>query len=684
VVSELFDALVVLDPDTMDPLPSLASSWEAHEDGLGYTFTLREGLTWSDGTPLVAYDFVWSWHRVLDPAAQPSNATALLGIRHAELYRDGRLARLRGGTEEILAGTAVEIVAPYAARTREATDIFASPGSSLLRRLPAGTLLPLSVNDASRDGYTAVRFRAPCPDLSVPSQLLGCAGDTITAWIRSESLIPEFPPLDERILRQPSPLRASPEDTAETETLRLGEIVFLLEERGELAHVRVAATGRFGWLPRDRLSNVKAEAMRVPVRRVAEPFDARIPPGESSVTVIGADLLGSPLDLLGFRALDGRTLEVRLESPRPFFLQELALPPFRPVPPHRVERSGTRWSDPETLVTSGPFELLVFRPGDRIELGKSATWWGAGRVALNRVVLYGVESDQTSVNLYRSGKTDLVVGNDIPVDMLPFLQDMEDFHHAPAFATYFYRLNTSEKPFNDPRVRLALSMALDRRQIASLLRVGHTPASSLVPPVIEGYASPDGIPYDPVAARELLALAGYPVQENPRRGGRMRVAEKFPFFRILYNDGDNHRLVAQTVREQWRENLGIRADPLACDYATWARKVGRLDYDVTRGGWIADYEDPSAFLDVFRRNSPMNRTGWSSAHYDILLAQAAREPERERRMEILSRAESLFLREMPVIPIFWTEWMELRQPSVKGWGSNPLDVHPLRFVRIER
>jgi ABC-type oligopeptide transport system substrate-binding subunit len=690
IVSELFDGLTTTDPVTLEPRPSVALSWDVDPTGRSFTFHLRPDARWTDGTPLTADDFVWSWERILNPASTSPYTEALFPLGNARLYHEGRLARLRADESGLAAGTAVEVVGDFAATSLREIDVLtATQGGGLLRRLPAGTLLALADLPEQHEGWTSIRFRTSCPDLSVPSRLISCTGDLIPGWVKSEALSPAIPLFDERLVARPTQLWDEPPadgstslpGTSSAVVARPGDVALLLDEQGDWSLVRLALLDRSGWVPAASLVNPRGNILHVKVRPIPEPFaETEAAPGGETRTVSASNLRVKP-DLLWLRAEGTDTLKVRLGELAPGFLLQTSLASLRAVPQRALRRWGKHWTDTEHLVTSGPFRLGLRKAHDRVELERDPGWWGADSVKLRRVVAFSLDSGQASVDLYRAGRSDLVLTGEIPVEMVPFLEDKSDFHHDPSLWSCFYRLNTTRRPFDDARVRHALALAIDRDEVAARIGRGYLPSAGFVPAGIAGYASVTGAGFDPAAARALLSEAGFPVNGGPDGSWQ---AAAFPEFRILYDQGENHRQVAVAVRDQWERNLGIRAEPVVADYATWLDRVRSLDYDVTRAGWVADYVDPQAFLELWQAGSGNNRTGWQSADYDRLLAEAANEPDRARRMELLARAESILLQESPVIPLFTLEWVELRQPSVRGWGSNLLDLHPLRFVSLAR
>jgi oligopeptide transport system substrate-binding protein len=222
---------------------------------------------------------------------------------------------------------------------------------------------------------------------------------------------------------------------------------------------------------------------------------------------------------------------------------------------------------------------------------------------------------------------------------------------------------------DNPKIRRALALAVDRDAIVEkILRGGQRPAHTLTPPGLAGYSPPPGVPTDFAAARRLLAEAGHP-------GGR-----GLPAFELLYNSSETHRLIAEAVQEMWRRELGVRVRLVNQEIKGTldARRTG--GFQILRSVWIADYDGPETFLDLFRRGGGNNCTGWGSPAYDALLDRAGLTADPAARGALLARAETLLLDDAPIIPVYFYTHVFLIRPSVRGWFPTPLDHHPCKNV----
>jgi ABC-type oligopeptide transport system substrate-binding subunit len=377
-------------------------------------------------------------------------------------------------------------------------------------------------------------------------------------------------------------------------------------------------------------------------------------------------------DSVGVHAADDTTLVVRLAQPTAYFLHALTYYTYLPVPRHAIERHGDRWTRPENIVHNGPFRIREWRPRAWLEMEPNPRYWDREHVRLEQVVAYPIDDLTTSTNLYKAGVLDWQPSGYIPAPFLPFLDGYEDFVTGPQHAVYFYSANITRPPLDNVWVRRALATAIDRTTLADKVLKGTRPAwGNFVPTGYAGYPPPPGQRYDPQYARDCLARAGYP-------GGK-----GFPPVEILFNTSEDHRRIAEAIQAMWHEALGISVGLSNQEWASYLEATTSLHYQIARRSWIGDYPDPTTFLDCFRGGDGNNRTGWSNAEYDRLLAGAAAETDVAARLALLSRAERILLEEAPVIPIYHYRVMELVKPYVRGLYPTVLDVHPLKEVWID-
>jgi len=382
--------------------------------------------------------------------------------------------------------------------------------------------------------------------------------------------------------------------------------------------------------------------------------------------------------LVGVHAPDPFTLRVELEHPTAFFLDLCAFQTLNVVPRQTIEKYGDRWLMARPLPSSGPFELVYWRLNDKIRLKKNPRYWDAANTQSAILDILPVGAANAAINLYLHGQADIVWDKElVPVELLDVLLKRPDFHTFNYLGTYFVRFNVTKKPFDDPRVRRALTLAVDRERIVKkITRGGETPALHLVPDGTANYLPPGGEGYNPALAQKLLAEAGYPGGTN------------FPRFEYTFNaaaggGAKTHENIAVELQQMWRDTLGIQMDLRQMEFNVYLGAMDRLDFSLARSSWIGDYNDPQTFLGMFVTGDGNNRTGWSNPDYDRLIAAANREPDLVKRARIFQQAETLLVQtDAPIIPLFFYVGINYFDTNkISGVYENILDIHPLNCIK---
>jgi len=382
----------------------------------------------------------------------------------------------------------------------------------------------------------------------------------------------------------------------------------------------------------------------------------------------------SPPDFaaVGEKAIDDSTIVITLDNPVPFFPSLLAFAPFFPMNKASMkdflEADGLHYNldftRPPHLVSNGPYRLADWTFKRRLRLVASDFYWNRQSVRSKVIDQIYAEDGVAAYRAYVRGDVDWLsdLDPDLAAEMVT-AGGRNDLHIFPAFGIYYYCLNClptlrdgRKNPLADVRVRQALSMAVDREPIVrNVGRLGQPPAFAFVPPhVFEGYVSPPGLPYDPERARRLLAEAGYP-------NGR-----DFPVLTILYNSEAYHQDIAEIIQSQWQENLNIQMALQGVEIKVFGQMLHTQQFDVARSSWYGDYADPSTFTDLFKSDSDDNNAKWSNTRYDQLCAEAQKEPDKSRRLKLLSEAENLMLNEAPIIPLYTPVNAYLFRPQITG------------------
>jgi oligopeptide transport system substrate-binding protein len=381
--------------------------------------------------------------------------------------------------------------------------------------------------------------------------------------------------------------------------------------------------------------------------------------------------------LVGVHALDPFTVRVELRHPTLFFLDICAMPLTSVVPRQTIERYGDHWLSARPLQVSGAYELAAWRLNDKVRLRKNPRYWDAANTRSGIIDFLPVGSPNTALNLYDRGQADIVWDKElIPAELIDVLLRRPDFHPFPVLATYFIRFNVTRKPFDDPRVRRALALAVDKERIVKkITRAGEMITSHLTPPGTAHYEPPEGLGHDPALARRLLAEAGFP-------GGR-----GFPRFEYLFNAGAGgakiHENIAVELQQMWREELGIDMALRQVETQVFWGMQSRLEFTVSKSTWIGDYNDANTFLGMFLTSDGNNETGWGSARYDELVQAANQTTDPGAREKFFQQAETILVRdEIPIVPLFiYTGINYFDTNRIAGIWENALDNHPLNYIR---
>ena len=383
-------------------------------------------------------------------------------------------------------------------------------------------------------------------------------------------------------------------------------------------------------------------------------------------------------DTLGVKATDDRTLEITLEAPTPYFIELLTHQTGLPVHPATVEKHGSDFVRPENIVTNGAYVLAEFIPNAHVKSVKNPNFHSAAEVKIDTVFYYPTEDRGAALRRFQAGE--LHSNNDAPTEQYKFMRETlgDKFRVAPYLGTYYYAVKADKAPFDDVRVRQALSMAVDREFLAEEIWGGSMVAGySFVPPGIGNYNDPAFAEYKDLSmldreeqAAKLLAEAGF----GPDKPLKVE---------IRYNTSENHKNTAVAIADMWKP-LGVVVSMLNTDTKThYAHLRDKGDYDVARAGWIGDYSDPQNFLFMVESdNDGFNYANYNNPEYDALMDQAAAETDLDKRANILKKAEEIFMRDLPFIPLMYYGSMSLVSDKLVGWEDNIQNVHPTQFMSI--
>ncbi|MCU0752943.1 MAG: peptide ABC transporter substrate-binding protein [Akkermansiaceae bacterium] len=574
ILNALFEGLVGDHPsDDKAMAPGVATHWEPNGDLTEWTFHLRPEAKWSDGVPLTAADFLFSYHRMLHPELAAAYAPMLHSILNAEAYnRDER--------GHILCGLDEQFPTPW--------EILRKTNFQGDKSIDAGDL-------ANRD-------------------FSSLAGDERRRLLAAKGL----------------------------DRLNALQLRAILDD-----------PSLFDW-PED----VPPETRRLVIERLLAHAEAGAP-----------DLFERAK--IGLRAPDPHTLVVTLREPVPYLPAMTRHTTWFPVPRHVILKFGkmtdrdTKWATVGNHVGNGPFKLYKWRYNHFIEVRRNPYYWDAANVGLNGIRFYPIENAYTETRSFLAGQ--LHTTYSLPPDLLEKTRrDYPQYLRTePYVGTVFVRFNTTRPGLDDPRVRRAISLAVNREELCKFIYEGFAPAETYTPRLGE-YRPPAVLRYDLEEAKALLAEAGFP-------GGK-----GLPAFSLLTS-----RLNAGVdAMQQTFRNLGIRVEVQQKDWGSYVAAQQSLNFDIAMAGWIGDYLDPTTFLDMWTRGNGNNNTGWDSPEYEALLRKAARQSDPQARLAILAEAEGKLMEAMPILPIAWYSRLYLHRPEVRGWHPLVLDNHPWKHVTL--
>ncbi|MGP3591738.1 oligopeptide ABC transporter substrate-binding protein OppA [Vagococcus sp. WN89Y] len=383
------------------------------------------------------------------------------------------------------------------------------------------------------------------------------------------------------------------------------------------------------------------------------------------------DIIGGkkPTSELGVKAIDDNTFEVTLSEPVPYFYKLLVHPSVSPVPKAAIEKFGEKWTQPANIITNGAYKLKDWVVNERIVLERNTNYWDNAKTVINQVTYLPIASEVTDVNRYRSGEIDMTYNN-MPIELFQKLKKEipKEVHVDPYLCTYYYEINNQKAPFTDVRVRTALKLALDRDIIVNKVKnQGDLPAYSFTPPYADGakLTEPEWFKMTQeqrnAEAKKLLAEAGY-------------TADKPLTFNLLYNTSDLHKKLAIAASSIWKKNLGVNVKLENQEWKTFLDTRHQGNYDVSRAGWCADYNEPTSFLNMMLSDSSNNTPHYKSPAFDKIIADTLQVTDEAQRSELYSKAEQQLDKDSAIVPVYYYVNARLVKPWVGGYtGKDPMD-----------
>lgn len=370
-----------------------------------------------------------------------------------------------------------------------------------------------------------------------------------------------------------------------------------------------------------------------------------------------------PVDELGVCALDDYTLEVKLDYPAPYFLEVLGSTLFHPIPKHLDEKDPT-WSHRTdgTFVSNGPFKLHKWKRGDYITVEKNPNYWDKEHVHLPKIKINFIDDGMTQLYMYEKNKLDWIGAplNKIPQEALEDVKLDSSFASLPSPKVLWFFLNDEVFPFNNKKIRKALSWAINRQEIVDHIFDGNAfPAQGIIAPCFDLGNDPCFEDKNFDGAKTLFeeALAELELTKDT-----------FPPIIIKYASGEETlNRVVQIIQEFWQKAFGVKVVLQQADWPVHFTEVQKGDYQVGMMGWYSFMGDPIYMLQTFKyKHDMVNMSNWESKDYLDLLEVSNHETIPQKRDEILIDAEKILMDEMPIIPICYLNIEFSKKPELVG------------------
>ena len=385
-------------------------------------------------------------------------------------------------------------------------------------------------------------------------------------------------------------------------------------------------------------------------------------------------------EMLGVRALDDHTLEVRLENPAPYFPQMLMHQTTSPLPRHVIETKGAGWAQPGSYVGNGAFVLKDWVPNDHVLVEKNPLFYEADKVGLRQVYFFPTNDYGAALQRFRAGELD--TQDKLPGQEIDWIRANipETISNEPQLVTEIVAVNHRRKPFDDIRVREAINLALNREALTGRIkRVGDVPAYSLVPPTTANYPTGNAFDFKRLTqpqrlekARSLMRAAGFGEHNRCRTT-----------FLIRSTTAGSERAIAAAI-QQMLAQIWLDIAIIPNDFQIFYPTIQVHDFDIAQSGWQADFNDAITFLNLLRSDSGDNWGLYNSPAYDAALASAQAEIDLESRGRKLAAAERITLSDHALMPLWFWNDSNLAWPYLSGWKPNPLDYHRSRWVRVDQ
>lgn len=387
------------------------------------------------------------------------------------------------------------------------------------------------------------------------------------------------------------------------------------------------------------------------------------------------------VDEVGIKAEDEKTLVVTLANPTAYFLELTAFKTYSPINQKVVEGKDDWYAEAgENYVTNGPYTLDTWKHSDSIVLKKNEGYWDAANVAVNTVNIGMVENEATAVTMFKNGEIDYLGSpyQTVALDAIDGFKADKSLNIDDYAAIYWYKFNTTDEVTGNANIRKALTLAIDRQGLIDNVTKGEQkPALGMVPSAISGFEEDRGYYKDNDVEGAKAALEAGMKELGIKDAKDIKI-------NLSFNTSEAHASIAQYIQEGWSKNLGITVNLDNSEWQVYLEKLNVLDYQIGRMGWIADYNDPYTFLEMYdTAKNGNNDTGWENPKYKELLKQSVAEVDTTKRLELLKEAEAIAVSEFPVAPIYYYTNLSVKQKYVKDMGPDRLGIIQLKNVDLD-
>lgn len=383
---------------------------------------------------------------------------------------------------------------------------------------------------------------------------------------------------------------------------------------------------------------------------------------------------------VAIKAIDEKTLEVTLNAPTPYFLELTAFKTFYPIHKATAEADPKWYTEADTYVSNGAYNLSTWNHSGDIVLEKSDTYWDTENVDIDTVNIAMVESETTQMTMFDAGEIDFLGApyGTISLDAIDRLKSEDKLNVSDMSSIYWYKFNTEDPVMQNENIRKALALAIDREGlISNVVKGEQEPALGIVPNSVEGFGDDEGYFKD----------ADFEEAKKYLEAGLKELGLANPAdleVKVSYNTSEAHSAIAQFIQQGWSSNLGITVKLDNSEWQVYLDKIGNGDYQIGRLGWGADYNDAYTFLEMYNSaENGNNQTGWSNDEYTALLNESITETDPDKRTEKLLEAEAVIMEEMPVAPIYYNTNLNVVSDEVENMVPDALGNINLKYVKMK-